>query len=101
MNWPPLWICVNILTPGRYHPHHLTFWIPLFIIGPIFLVLLLACFLIALPFALIALLFSWETWWWVWAWRAFPAILGILHSLRGVRVKIDDGRRSQVFITID
>jgi len=85
MSWiPPYLMRIGI----ENRRHAFSIWLPLFILGPIFLAFLLALFLIALPFVLLSLLFTWR---WRWT-RAYfllpPFVVRLLFALRGLRVNI-------------
>ena len=85
MKWPPYIMKLRI-NNGR---HNFGLWIPLFLIGPIVLVFLLAIFIILLPFALLALIFTWRWDWLRWVVMGIPAIFRVLCSMPGVRVDVD------------
>ena len=85
MKWPPYIMKLRFYN-GR---HHFGLWIPLFLIGPVVLVLLLPIFLIMLVVTLLELIFTWQ-----WQWLrsvviAVPAIYGLVCSLPGVVVDVD------------
>jgi hypothetical protein len=79
--------------------HRFGLWIPLFLIGPLVLVFLLAIFIILLPFALLALIFTWRWEWLNWVVKGIPAIFHVLCSLSGVRVDVDT-TDAKVYIAI-
>ncbi len=85
MKWPP-YIMKLRFDNGK---HRFGFWIPLFLIGPIVLVFLLAIFLIMLVFALLEFIFSWRCDWLRWVVVGIPAIHRVLCSLSGVHVDVD------------
>lgn len=91
MNWPPFLMKLSI--------NDFWLWIPLFLIGPIVLLFLLAVCLIILPFALLALILTWRWDWMDWVVRGVPAIYNVLCSLKGVKVDIN-GADAKVFIEI-
>jgi hypothetical protein len=86
MKWPPYLLKLRI-KQGR---HDFCLWIPLFIIGPIALIFLLALFLIALPFLILSILFTWRWDWGRYVIVGIPALFNILHSLPGTKVDIGD-----------
>jgi phosphoglycerol transferase MdoB-like AlkP superfamily enzyme len=90
MNWPPY------LMKLRFGNGQHTFglWLPLFLIWPVVLVFLLAVFIILLPFALLAVIFTWRSEWLSWLFGGVPIIFRLLFSLRGLTVQVDspDGR---------
>jgi hypothetical protein len=96
MNWPPYWLKIRIEDENHSFP----LWLPLFIIGPLVLLLLLAVFLIILPFALLALIFTWELGWWRPVIMFFPAIFRLISQLRGLKIDVGkaNGRVHIVFI---
>lgn len=85
MKWPPYIMKLRFYN-GR---HRFGLWLPLFLIGPIVLVFLLAIFIILLPFALLALIFTWRWDWLNWVVRGIPAILQVICNLPGVKVDVD------------
>ncbi len=95
MKWPPYMMKVAI----RNQRHGFAIWLPMFIIGPIFLIFLIAAFLVALPFVLLALLFTWQTDWWRPYFLAIPAFLRLVCNLPGLKVDVDgaDGRVYVIF----
>ncbi len=93
MKMPPYMLKLRFQNPQ----HAFSIWLPLFIIGPIILILLLAVLLIALPFIFLSFLFTWRTDWWRWL-RKAPAILDILLSLPGLKIDVENGEKN---ITID
>jgi len=86
MRLPPYLMQLKIRSPR----HAFSIWLPLFIIGPIALIFLLALCLIALPFLLLSLLFTWRWYWLEYAIIGVPAFFNILHSLPGLKVDVDD-----------
>ena len=96
MNWPPFLLKIVI----RNQRHNFALWLPLFLIGPIFLAFLLAVFLIMLPFALLALIFTWHPGWLRMAVLGPAYILRVTCYLRGLTVDVDgrDGRVAIVFV---
>lgn len=112
MKWPPMVLYMKI----RNERHGFWLWLPLFIIGPLFTLFLIALFLIVLPFVLVALLiallavvFEWQTEWlrvvrkqmrWMWyAIKGVPAFFGVLCSLKGTRIDVNS-KNSRVLISI-
>ena len=95
MNWPPYMMKLRIKNPR----HGFALWLPLFLIWPIALAFFLAAFLILLPFALLATLFTWQTGWWRPLLLGIPAIIRVLCSLRGLTVDVDgnDGQVQIIF----
>ena len=95
MNWPPYMMRLRIKNPH----HGFALWLPLFLIWPIALAFFLAAFLILLPFALLATLFTWQTGWWRPLLLGIPAIIRVLCSLGGLTVDIDgnDGQVQIIF----
>jgi len=87
MRWPPYLMKIRI----RGHRYSFGLWIPLFILGPIALMFVLALFLIALPFLLLSFLFTWR--WHHLRYITFgvPAFFRIICTLPGLKVDIEDG----------
>ena len=96
MNWPPFLLKIVV----RNQRHNIALWLPLFLIGPIFLAFLMAVFLIMLPFAFLALIFTWRTGWLRMTVLGIPYILRVTCYLRGLTVDMDgrDGRVAVVFV---
>ena len=92
MRWPPYLMQFKIRSPQ----HGFSIWLPLFIIGPIALIFLLALFLIALPFLLLSLLFTWRWYWLEYAVIGIPAFFAIMWSLPGLKVDVEDGEQHVV-----
>lgn len=93
MKWPPFLLKMRF----QNREHAFALWLPLFLIGPLLLVFLLAVVLILLPFALIALMFSWETGWLRSDILIIPSVLRLLSQLRGLLIDVE-GERQRVFI---
>ena len=89
MRWPPYLMQLKFRSPN----HGFSIWLPLFIIGPIALIFLLALCLIALPFLLLSLLFTWRWYWLEYAIIGVPAFFSVLHSLPGLKVDVEDGKQ--------
>jgi hypothetical protein len=94
MNWPPYLLKIAI----ENEEHDFNIWLPLFIIGPIVLILLLAVFIIILPFALLSLIFTWELGWWRPVFLFFPAIYRLITQLPGLNVDVGGGNKGRVHI---
>ena len=95
MKWPPY--LMKLIFHGTNHGFSI--WLPLFIIGPIALLFLLALCLIALPFFFLSLLFTWRWYWLEYAVIGAVAFFGIVWSLPGFKVDIED-RGQHIAITI-
>ena len=95
MRWPPYLMKFRI----NSERHSFGFWIPLFLIGPLVLVFLLAILVIMLPFALLAFIFSWRADWLRWTVIGIPSILRMLCFLPGMKIDVD-GRDAKVNIAI-
>ncbi len=87
MKWPPYALTLNVRNPRR----SLGLWLPLFLLGPIALVFLLAFFLIVLVFAILATVFTWQFRWWRPIFVGIPAVIRTLWSLRGLSVDVERG----------
>jgi len=86
MSWPPYLLKLRIKNPE----HDFGLWLPLFLIWPIVLACLLAVFLILLPFALLALIFTWQLGWWRPVILGIPALCCVFCNLRGTIIDVDD-----------
>ncbi len=85
MSWPPYLMRVQL----KNTRHNIGLWLPLFLTWPIVLAFLLAVFAILLPFALLAMLFTWGPGWWRPVVFGLPAILRLFGSLRGLTVDVE------------
>ncbi len=96
MNWLPPSLMKLHFNGSR---HGFGLWLPIFLLWPVGLAFLLAAFLIMLPFAIIALLFSWDAGWWRPMILGLPAVLRVCCALRGLTVDVDgrDGRFQLIF----
>jgi hypothetical protein len=96
MSWPPFSLKLRF----ENKDHSFGLWLPLFIIGPVVLLFLLAVFIILLPFALLSFLFTWETGW-LESWAlGIPALLRLFVNLRGLKVDVDSPE-GVVYIAFD
>ncbi|OGO20376.1 MAG: hypothetical protein A2144_11290 [Chloroflexi bacterium RBG_16_50_9] len=86
MKWPPYLLKIRF----RNSHHSFAIWLPLFLIGPIVLVLSLAVFLILLPFALLAMLFTWRPGWWRPLLFSIPSFLRLLCFCPGLKVDVEN-----------
>ena len=93
MKMPPLLLKVKVIDTK----HRFSIWLPLFIIGPIVLILALALLLVALPFILISFLFTWESDYWRWV-RKLPALAEVVMSLPGLKIDVEDNDRQVTVI---
>ncbi|MBN1368074.1 MAG: hypothetical protein JW967_09120 [Dehalococcoidales bacterium] len=84
MSWPPYLLKIRIENEDNSFP----IWLPLFIIGPIMLILLLAVLIILLPFVLLSLIFTWQLGWWRPVFLFFPALFRIIAQLPGLKVDV-------------
>jgi hypothetical protein len=93
MKWPPYLLKMRFRNPD----HAFGLWLPLFLIWPIVLVLLLAIFLILLPFALIAMIFAWQSDWMCSIFLSVPAIFRLFNQLPGLLVDVE-GKQGKLYI---
>ena len=93
MKLPPYLMQVKIHGQRRAF----SIWLPLFLIAPVALLFLVALLLIALPFVLLSLLFTWRWYWLGYAVIGVPVLLCVLHSLRGLKVDVEDNEQHVVF----
>jgi hypothetical protein len=92
MKWQPMLVSLRFRS-GAHANHGFGLWIPLFILGPIALIILLVLFLIALPFLLLSLLFTWDLGWWKWLAFGVPTVFSTMHELKGLEVDVAEGKR--------
>jgi hypothetical protein len=97
MKRPPMIVSFKINSKDTKHGFGL--WVPLFIIGPIALIILLALFLVALPFILLSFLFTWNLRWWRYLIMGVPAFFNTMHSLPGLKIDISD-KQNDIYIAI-
>jgi hypothetical protein len=93
MSWPPYLLKIRIENEDNSFP----IWLPLFIIGPIVLILLLAVFIIILPFVLLSMIFTWELGWWRPVFLFIPAFFRLITQLPGLQVDVGK-ENSRVYI---
>jgi ABC-type transport system involved in multi-copper enzyme maturation permease subunit len=74
-------------------------WLPLFIIGPVALLLLLVLLLIVLPFVFLSFLFTMNTVWWRRLWYGIPAFFRLMHSLPGLNLDVEN-KKNTVYLDI-
>jgi phosphoglycerol transferase MdoB-like AlkP superfamily enzyme len=87
MKSPPYLLKVRFHNPD----HTFGLWLPLFLIWPVVLAFLLAIFIILLPFAFLALIFTWRSDWFYYLLLSVPAVFRIFFQLPGL--KVDVGRK--------
>jgi hypothetical protein len=85
MRCPPYWMQLKF----RGEHHEFSLWLPLFIIGPILLIILLALAIAALPFLVLSVIFTWRWDWW-WYVRKAPALVDVILSLPGLKADVDN-----------
>ena len=93
MRWPPYLLKMKFQNPERTFG----FWLPLFLIWPVVLVFLLAIFIILLPFALLAVIFTMQSEWLETLFMAVPAVYRLISQLSGLIVDAG-GNRERVYI---
>ena len=93
MNWPPYLLKIRLENEDRSLP----IWLPLFIIGPVVLILLLAIFIISLPFLILALIFNVGHNWWRTVFLAVPAFYRLITQLPGLKIDAESAH-GRVFI---
>jgi len=95
MNWPPYLLKLRIRNPR----HAFALWLPLFLLWPIALASFLAAFLILLPFALLAMIFTWQASWWRPVVLEPLSVLRVICALRGLTVDVEgaDGHFELIF----
>jgi hypothetical protein len=96
MSQPPYLLKIRI----ENEQHSFLLWLPLFIIGPLVLLFLLAVAVILLPFALLSLIFTAELGWWRPLGLFIPALFCLISQLPGLTVDVGNssGRVCLVFI---
>jgi len=99
MKRPPMLLSLKFGSDGDKDGGGMHLWIPLFIIGPVALIILLALFLVALPFILLSMLFTWQLRWVRWIIYGIPAFFSTMHELPGLKVDIQDSKQ-KIYIAI-
>ena len=94
MRWPPYLLKLQV----HNREHDFALYLPLFLIWPVVLIFLLAVFLILLPFAALALIFTWR-----WGWLrslilAWPLLFRLFGQLPGLEIDAG-GRDGQFYIS--
>jgi hypothetical protein len=93
MKWPPYLLRIRF----QDRQHTFALWLPLFLIWPLALVFFLAIFLILLPFALLAMLFTWQPGFWRPLMLGVPATIRLICCLHGTKVDVD-GNTGRVYV---
>ena len=99
MKCPPMFVSIKFSSGKDEVGHNFRLWVPLFIIAPIALIILLVLFLIALPFMLISLIFTWNTRWWCWLIVHIRTMFETFNAMPGLEVKLDDAGK-EVYIAV-
>jgi hypothetical protein len=99
MKRPPMVMSIKIGSNEQGSGANFALWIPLFIIGPIALILLLALLLVALPFLFLSFLFTFNWEWWRRLWYWIPAFFDLMHSMVGLNVDIVN-KENTVYINV-
>ena len=89
MNFPPMIMKLIISPQGK---RGINLWLPLFIIFPIVFVIGFILFLLLLPIMLIASVILWRFGWVKLSILSFPAVIGCLSALRGLKMDVNQGR---------
>ncbi len=92
-------ISLRFRSNADQHGRGFGLWIPLFILVPIAMVFLLALFLIALPFLLVSLIFTWDMGWWRWLVFGVPVFFKTMHALPGLKVDVEEGKQ-KIYIAV-
>jgi hypothetical protein len=85
MKWPPYLLKMRFRNPDRSY----AFWLPLFLVWPLVLVFLLAIFIVLVPFALLAMIFSWQSDWISSVVMCVPALYRLFSQLAGLVVDVE------------
>ncbi len=93
MKWPPYLLKMRFRNPD----HVFGLWLPLFLIWPIVLAFLVAIFLVLLPFALLALIFTWRSDWFDTMLMSFSIVFRLFSQLPGLVVDVE-GKQGQVYL---
>jgi hypothetical protein len=93
MRWPPYLIKMKV----RASAHACSLWLPLFLLWPVVLVLALAILLILLPFALLALILSWQVEWLRSVMMSVPALYRLVSRIPGLIVDVE-GHEGHVYL---
>lgn len=99
MKCPPLFVSIEFSLCEDESGNNFRLWVPLFVVVPIAMIILLALLLIALPFMLISLMFTWNTRWWCWLILHIRAMFETFNALPGVEVQVTDVGK-EVYIAV-
>jgi hypothetical protein len=96
MSWPPYLLKIRV----ENEHHSFLIWLPLFIIGPIILLFLLAIFLIVLPFVLLSMMFTWDLRWLRPMFLFIAVLFRLFSQLPGLKIDVgsNSGRVHIIFI---
>ncbi|MGA9049614.1 MAG: hypothetical protein WB588_11540 [Dehalococcoidia bacterium] len=72
-------------------------WIPLFIIVPVILIIIMALFLLALPFLLVYLIITCNMRWCRYLWYGLPAFFKTMNELPGLKVDVEN-QKQKIYI---
>jgi len=99
---PPMLLRVSIRNGRR----RFCLWLPLFLIGPLFLLFFLVAAVLVLPFLLIAVVVLWCRGAGKWILPAVvmllqvgPLLVVLLCALRGLRVEVQNGPQQRVYVS--
>lgn len=99
MKCPPMLLSLKFRSNVDISDRGFGLWIPLFIIVPIAMIILLVLFLIALPFLLVSLAYTWHMGWWRWLFWGIPDFFKTMNALPGLKVDVQD-RKQNIYIAV-
>jgi hypothetical protein len=97
MKIPPMFVSLKFGRNKGESLNRFRLWVPLFVVVPIMLIILLAMFLVALPFMIISVIFSWNLRWWHWLALHVRAFFETCNALGGLEIELADGSK-EVYI---
>jgi hypothetical protein len=92
MKLPPLWLRLRVLDEGR---KKISLWVPLFIAGPIFMIICIFFF----PFVFIAALYLWQDGKGKSLLMAVPMLIYLFFQAKGLKLDIKAGEE-QIYLFI-
>jgi hypothetical protein len=96
----PMIARIHIKNPDEDEGENFTLWLPLFILVPLALILLLVLFLVALPFLLLATVFTWQIGWWRWVWFSITALFKTMQESSGLSIHVEEDRQ-EIYIDLN
>jgi hypothetical protein len=99
MKRPPTLMVVKCRNSNNESSKQVSLWVPLFIIGPLILLILLVLLLLVLPFLFLYVLFTWDTRWWKYLRHGIPVFFEMMHALLGLKVDVEN-QQQKIYVDV-